>query len=71
MTDRIQHLTVCLDKDYRDDDCECIVNAIRMIKGVRDVKLGDPVNYSDYVARRRVRLEVYKMIKDFIDSHEE
>lgn len=37
MTDRIKALTVSLRADMRDDDCEAIVNAIMMIKGVTNV----------------------------------
>jgi hypothetical protein len=38
MTDRIYSLRVVLDKDYRDDDVKSISDAIRMIRGVVDVK---------------------------------
>jgi len=37
MTDRFRVLNVLLDKEYRDDDAECVIEAIRMIKGVIDV----------------------------------
>ncbi len=39
MTDRINTLCVCLDKDYRDDDIQALANAIRMMKGVIGVEL--------------------------------
>lgn len=38
MTDRYYALTVVLDKDIRSDDCESIINAIKMMKRVIDVK---------------------------------
>jgi hypothetical protein len=38
MTDRIKGLTVLLEPDKRDDDAQCIIDAIRMIKGVVSVK---------------------------------
>lgn len=38
MTDRYCALTVVLDKDYRDDDAESILSAIRMVKGVLSVE---------------------------------
>ena len=38
MTDRVNHLTVVLHEPTRDDDVECIVDAIRMIRGVLSVK---------------------------------
>lgn len=37
MTDRTISLLVTLDKEYRTDDAEVIVNAINMIKGVMAV----------------------------------
>lgn len=63
MTDRISYLTVVLDKEYRDDDVECIVNAIQMVKGVADVGL-NVANPSDYTARTLVRLDLTKKIWD-------
>jgi len=54
MTDRVQSLTVVLDDDYRVDDVEFIVNAIRMIKGVRTVENGPVVDHADWMARMRV-----------------
>ena len=38
MTDRIHALTVTLEHDKRDDDCEELIKAIRMMRGVIDVQ---------------------------------
>lgn len=57
MTDRIHALTITLDQDYRDDDVEAIVNAIRMVKGVAHVAL-HVTNLTDHTARGRVRQEI-------------
>ena len=38
MSDRYKGFLVTLDKDYRDDDSQCIIDAIKMIKGVVGVK---------------------------------
>lgn len=38
MTDRVQALTVILDKPMRDDDVEHLVNAIRMMRNVKSVE---------------------------------
>lgn len=57
MSDRIRTLTVVLDADVRDDDCEPIINAIAMIKRVRSVT----PHVSDIVlhtAIRTARLEL-------------
>ena len=37
MTDRLNALTVSLDRDIRDDDAEVIINAIKAIRGVNGV----------------------------------
>lgn len=57
MTDRFYALTVVLEKDIRDDDAEPILNAIRMIKGVRDVK-GNVSNPSTWMAEERARMDL-------------
>lgn len=57
MTDRIQGLTVALDRDYRDDDVEAIVNAILMVKGVKHVKKS-VVGVGDYTARVRAVADI-------------
>lgn len=54
MTDRVQSIHVTLDKERRTDDVEVIVNAIRMIKGVASVELGEPINLEDHLARTNV-----------------
>lgn len=61
MTDRIKGLTVTLDRDYRDDDVEAIVDAIKMIKGVIDVEL-HVTEIEDHMARARVRYDVQDAI---------
>ena len=53
MTDRIKGLTVALDRDYRDDDVQAVVDAIMMIKGVKGVTTS-VVEMEDYTARVRV-----------------
>ena len=57
MTDRIRVLSVCLDKEYRDDDCEAIINAIKMVRGVSDVEahVEEP---RDWANRARIRREL-------------
>lgn len=53
MTDRIHGLTVGLDHDYRDDDVQAIIDAIRMVKGVSSVT-AHVTEMSDHLARRRI-----------------
>ena len=68
MTDRIRVLTVVLDKDYRDDDCEHVINAIKMIKGVRSVE-PEVVDMQDHVARMeasdKLGAAVIQTVRDF------
>ncbi len=54
MTDRVQRLHVTLNKEYRTDDVQSIVNAIKMVKGVASVELSEPMDPSDYMARTTV-----------------
>ena len=70
MTDRIHALTVVLDRDYREDDVQVIIDAIKMIKGVSSVEHDQHVtSYEDYFNRELVRAELqralYKTISDF------
>ena len=65
MTDRYNSLTVVLEKDFRDDDAEHLINAIKMIKGVLSVK-GNISDYSDLVAEERVRRELVAKLWEVI-----
>lgn len=67
MTDRIRHLTVVLDADYRDDDVEPIVEAIKMVRGVASVEEGI-VEARDLLARDAVRAEIERDLHRAIDS---
>lgn len=73
MTDRIRRLTVVLDRDYRDDDVESLVDAIRMIRGVAEVRT-NVVDTADYYAlmavRHRVRRELHEVIDRVLDGEE-
>ena len=57
MSDRYNSLTVILDKDYRDDDSDNIINAIKMIKGVLKVK-PKVADIESHVAEARVKQEL-------------
>lgn len=52
MTDRYHSLVVTLEEDIREDDAESLINAIKMIRGVLDVR-GKVANISDHTARMR------------------
>jgi len=57
MTDRVKGLYVALEEDYRTDDVECIIEAIKMIKGVTNVR-ESIVNPDDHFNRERVKREI-------------
>jgi hypothetical protein len=61
MTDRIKGLTIALDRDYRDDDVDAIVNAIMMIKGVLSVKKSVATS-EDWINRIQIRADIEKRL---------
>jgi len=65
MTDRFYALTVILEKDIREDDAEPILNAIKMIKGVQDVK-GNVSDPSTWMAEERARFELGKKLLNLV-----
>ena len=54
MSDRINTITVVLDREIRDDDCEHILSAMLMIKGVLRVK-ANVADHSEYMAEERAK----------------
>ena len=59
MTDRLKGCWVAFDKDYREDDVEAILDAIRMIKGVGAVSTNDTrTTMEDWMARQHVKREI-------------
>lgn len=66
MTDRVHALTVLLDRDFRDDDVQAIVQAIRMIKHVAAVQMHITAP-DDWFARTRTS-EVQRRLWDTIEE---
>jgi hypothetical protein len=66
MTDRVKGFTVTLDKDYRDDDVEAILNAVRMIHGVAHVE-PSIVTSEDHMNRQVIRHELRKKLYKALD----
>ena len=62
MTDRINALTVILDKDYRDDDIKTITEAVGMIKGVLKVKKHVADSLSQQTAEIRLKTKLFEEI---------
>ena len=67
MTDRIHAITVALDRDMRDDDVECVLKAIRMLRFVADVT-PHVVDMESYSARSRVISRVRTELVDAINN---
>lgn len=65
MTDRYNAVTVVLDRDYRTDDAEAILTALRQIRGVLSVE-PNVADISDHVADQRVRHELGQKLLDVL-----
>jgi len=63
--DRVNALTVVLDKDYREDDIQAMVDAISLFKGVITVKY-DVAGPETYIAIQRAKNELRSRILDII-----
>lgn len=67
MTDRIATLTVILDREYRDDDVQHIVDAIQMTKGVLKVELGEVVDANHYMNKELIVLAIKRQLLEALD----
>lgn len=67
MTDRISYLTVALEHDYRADDIDQLIDAIKHIRGVADVAKGKPVGPDEWTARVRVRTQIMNGVMEKLD----
>lgn len=54
MTDRVHSLTVVLDQNYREDDVQTLVDAIKCLRGVLAVKK-DVADHESYMAEERAK----------------
>lgn len=59
MSDRYHSLTVVLEHDVRDDDCEVLMAAIRQLRGVASVT-GHVADFDSHMAEERARLKLGK-----------
>lgn len=65
MTDRIKSLTVVLEKDIREDDCEGIIDAIKMIRGVLKVDY-EVADHEHHAAKVQARYELQKEMREIL-----
>lgn len=61
MTDRLNSLTVILEKDIRDDDAKPLMDAIRQLRGVLSVE-GNVIDVEGHVAEGRVRARLIEKL---------
>jgi len=69
VSDRIKALTVVLDDDYRDDSLDALVTAIRLFKGVADVKT-HKVTSDDVIARMKIKRELVDKLWDALKDED-
>jgi hypothetical protein len=66
MTDRINALTIVLDKDYRDEDAQAIIDAILMIRGVMHVTehVVEPISLiAEVRAKTELQSKLWEVLK--------
>ncbi len=61
MTDRLKGVWVSFDRDIRTDDVEPLIEAIKCLRGVSDVK-ASVADSSDWMNRDRIRNELSEKI---------
>jgi hypothetical protein len=71
MTDRFRVITVLLEHDTREDDVEMVLMCIRSIKGVDDVKLGEPVDNAEWIARQTAKRKLGEQIWTLITGEDD
>jgi len=61
MTDRFHSLTVVLEQDTRDDDCEALISAIKQLRGVATVT-GVVSSPDSHMAEQRALMTLRKKL---------
>lgn len=67
MTTRHRGYVVVLERDIREDDAEAVINALKMVRGVIDVKPVESnidAEISGVRARTEVRQKIYNVLKE-------
>jgi hypothetical protein len=67
MTDRLKGVLITFEKNYRDDDCENTIEALKMIKGVLTVK---PyiTGMEDYMLYQKGHFDARREMFDFLQE---
>ena len=67
MTDRLKGITVLFDREIREDDAQCIIDAVKMIKGVASVRqhVVDPSHWlAVSKAKHELTEKIWKVLRD-------
>lgn len=71
MADRVFGFHVLLDKEYREDDIQTIIDAVKMIRGVKtvDVHISTADTWMAYAhARMDIAEKLFEIYKEFADA---
>jgi hypothetical protein len=68
MTDRIRTLTVVLPVNTREDDVQPLIDAIRMLRGVLEVK-ADVADPADFFAVTNARVHLRSKLLDLLEEY--
>ena len=71
MTDRINVLTVALERDIRDDDIQPLIDAISQLRGVLKVEthVKDPMAWATAVrVKHEIHDRIFQVLKDYPDE---
>jgi len=66
MTDRFHSLTVVLERDTRDDDCESLILAIKQLRGVMSVT-GTVATPDSHMAEQRALMTLRKKLYGLLE----
>lgn len=67
MTDRVHSITVVLDRNYREDDLEPLLTALRQMRGIIDVEL-NVADIASSVATSRARISVIEELNKVVHA---
>lgn len=67
MSGRINGFCVVLDKDYKDEDIESTINAIKHIRGVIEV-IPNIADWNDQIVASRTKIEIKQKLYDLLDN---
>jgi len=67
MTDRIKGLTVVLEDDLLEDDCQPVIDAISMLKGVVRVEK-HVADHHHWMAKLQLRNDLFGALHDTFDK---